>query len=323
MKESISPDKEILEPINQLNIFGYESYFDFFEKLYQKNKLPNSILLSGAKGLGKATFLYHFINYLLSKDEEYKYDRKKFLINPKNQTYKLIKSQAHTNLFTLDSHNEEKIKIEQIRQLLLFLNKSAYYKGIKIILIDNAEFLNINSSNALLKAIEEPSNNTFFFIINNDSKKILNTIKSRCIDFKINFSMQEKKKAFLNIAKSYDLNFNESDLNNFFRFDTQGNLLRYLVELKGTDFTMSENCYSCITYFIDLYNAKNDPKILNYISLFAQNFYSHLSLKNSFSIPYYYKNLNKILYLIDNTKKFHLDKKNLVFSINKIIRNER
>ena len=35
------------------------------------------------------------------------------------------------------------------------------------------------------------------------------------------------------------------------------------------------------------------------------------------------RNLNKILYLIDNMKKFHLDKKNLIFSIDKIIKNER
>ena len=60
---------------------------------------------------------------------------------------------------------EKKIKIEQIRKLLVFLSKSTYYKGVKIVLLDNAEYLNINSSNALLKAIEEPSKDTYFFII--------------------------------------------------------------------------------------------------------------------------------------------------------------
>ena len=53
-------------------------YFNFFDKLYQKNKLPNSILLSGNKGLGKATFAYHFINFLLSQGEENKYIKKNF-----------------------------------------------------------------------------------------------------------------------------------------------------------------------------------------------------------------------------------------------------
>ena len=57
-------NSEILSPINQLYLYGYKSYFDFFIKLFKKNKLPNTILLSGLKGIGKATFVYHFINYL-------------------------------------------------------------------------------------------------------------------------------------------------------------------------------------------------------------------------------------------------------------------
>ena len=55
------------------------------------------------------------------------------------------------------------IKIEQVRNLKNFLYKSTYLKNVKIVLIDDAEKLNINSSNALLKALEEPSKNTFFF----------------------------------------------------------------------------------------------------------------------------------------------------------------
>ena len=155
---------EIIKPNAQLNLFGYEKHFKFFDKLYEKNRLPNSMLLSGPKGLGKSTFIYHFINYLLSKGEKYNYDKEKFSIDQNNSTYKLIQNGTHANLFLLDAtNNEENIKIEQIRKLLLFLNKSTYYKGLKIVLLDNAEYLNVNSSNALLKAIEEPSINTFFF----------------------------------------------------------------------------------------------------------------------------------------------------------------
>ena len=314
---------EVINPINQLNLFGYESYFEFFDKLYRKNKLPNSMLLSGQKGLGKSTFAHHFINHLLSKDEKYTYDRKNFFIDPNNSTYNLIQAGTHTNLFILDAVNYDNIKIEQIRRLLLFLNKSSYYKGLKIVLLDNAENLNINSSNALLKAIEEPSKDTYFFIINNDSQKILDTIKSRCIDFKINFNFLEKKKIFSEIAQGYDLNFSESDLDNFLYFDTHGNLLKYLFTLKSSSYKISEDYLPCISYLLNLYSLKNDPKLLGTISLFIQKFYNHLSLKNTSLINKYYRNLNKILYLIDDMKKFHLDRKNLIFSIDKIVKNER
>ena len=315
--------EEVTKPKSQLNLYGYESYFKFFNKLYVQDKLPNSILISGQKGLGKSTFTYHFINFLLSKGEKNEYNRRDYLIDPNNSTYKSIQSGTHANLFILDAIDGENIKIDQIRKLLLFLNKSTYYKSVKIVLLDNAEYLNINSSNALLKAIEEPSKDTYFFIINNDSQKIMNTIKSRCIDFVINFNFLEKKNIFNKIAQTYSLNFTESDLDIFLYFDTHGNLLKYLSTLKNSDFKISKDYLSCISYFMDLYNEKTDPKLLGFITLFIQNFYNQLSLKNSLFINNYYRNLNKILYLIDNMKKFHLDKKNLIFSIDKIIKNER
>ena len=315
---------EIIKPNVQLNLFGYEDYFKSFDEMYENNRLPNTMLLSGAKGLGKSTFIYHFINYLLSKGEKYNYDKEKFSIDQNNSTYKLIQNGTHANLFVLDStNNEENIKIEQIRRLQLFLNKSTYYKRLKLVLLDNAEYLNVHSSNALLKAIEEPSENTFFFIINNNSQKILDTIKSRCIDFKFNFNLSEKKDIFYKISKSYDFNYTETDLNNFLNFETHGNLLNYLSILKDSGFNISKNYSSCISYLLDLYAAKTDTKILSFISLFVQSFYNQLSLENTFFLSSYQKNLNKILYLINNMKKFHLDKKNLIFTIDKIIKNER
>ena len=65
-------DTQIAPAKNQLRLFGFEDYFNYFIKLYEKSKLPNSILLSGPKGLGKSTFAYHIINYLLSKDSKTK-----------------------------------------------------------------------------------------------------------------------------------------------------------------------------------------------------------------------------------------------------------
>ena len=59
---NINPKKkEILNPVNQLTLFGYENYFNIFIKLFKNNKLPNRVLLNGPKGIGKATFAYHFI----------------------------------------------------------------------------------------------------------------------------------------------------------------------------------------------------------------------------------------------------------------------
>ena len=186
---------DICEPRGQSRLYGYDDYFHSFRNLYKKNKLPNVILLSGQKGLGKSTFAYHFINYLLSKSEENEYSLKDFTINTNNSTFKLIQDQIHPNLFLLENILSEKdIKIDQVRKLLKYLSKSTYLQNLKIVLIDNAEFLNQNSSNALLKSLEEPTMNTFFFIINNSFSRVPDTIKSRCVEYKFHFNAIEKKK---------------------------------------------------------------------------------------------------------------------------------
>ena len=69
-----------LSPIKQTNLYGLENDFDEFVKLYNNKKLPNKILLSGQKGIGKSTLCYHLINFILSKDEDNSYDLKNHAI---------------------------------------------------------------------------------------------------------------------------------------------------------------------------------------------------------------------------------------------------
>ena len=87
---------EILNPKSQLDLFGYNKLFDSFITLNKKKKLPNVMLFSGAKGLGKATFAYHVINYLLSIGEDNKYLSENFRINPDNVSFKLLQNKHGT-----------------------------------------------------------------------------------------------------------------------------------------------------------------------------------------------------------------------------------
>ena len=78
--------------------------------------------------------------------------------------------------------------------MIVYTNKSSFNNMPRFILIDNIENLNKNSINALLKIIEEPNDNIFFILINNNEKNVLPTLKSRCLNFKINFSFNESMK---------------------------------------------------------------------------------------------------------------------------------
>ena len=215
-----------MRPINQTKLFGLNKFINELIQLDKINKLPNKILLSGQKGIGKSTLAYHFINYALSKNEDLKYDDVTLKINTENRTYKTILNQSNPNFFLIDINLENKtINIDQIRRLISYLSKSSLNDKPRFILIDNIEFLNFNSINALLKVLEEPSLNTNFILINND-KKVLPTLFSRCINFKISLTNKEN----LIIADQlFDGKLNElinSDLINYYL--TAGNIYKLI-----------------------------------------------------------------------------------------------
>ena len=159
-------------------------FFNEIIPLYNQKKMPTKILLSGKKGLGKSTLAYHVINYILSYNEDLKYDSIKLSINKDNRSFKLLKNNSHPNFYLIDLINDKKnIDVSQIREMIAYTNKSAFNNMARFILIDNIENLNKNSVNALLKIIEEPNENLFFILINNSEKYILPTLKSRCLTF--------------------------------------------------------------------------------------------------------------------------------------------
>ena len=105
------------EPINQTKLFGLNIFINELIQLEQKNMLPNKILLSGQKGIGKSTLAYHFINYVLSKNEEFKYNVDDLEINTNNHSYKLSLNKSNPNLILVDVNVDKKmIDINQIRE---------------------------------------------------------------------------------------------------------------------------------------------------------------------------------------------------------------
>ena len=180
-----------LRPSNQKKIYGLNNELIELINLYKNDKLPNKILLSGQKGVGKATLAYHLINFVLSQNEDFSYDLNNFSINPENKTFKLIQNKSNPNFILIDVvKDKQNIDISQIRNLKKDLEKTSFNNKPKFVLIDNIEFLNVNSINSILKILEEPPINTYFLLINNE-KKILPTLRSRCLNFRVFLSNQK------------------------------------------------------------------------------------------------------------------------------------
>ena len=102
-KKMREKSEEIIDPINQLRLYGYKKYFDLLKNLFAKKKLPNCILLSGQEGIGKSTFAYHLTNYIFSKEENDKYDFENNIINKNNYSFNLVKKNSHPNFFLVSN----------------------------------------------------------------------------------------------------------------------------------------------------------------------------------------------------------------------------
>ena len=116
----------------QKKLFLYDQYFKLFINLYKNNLLPNKILLTGQSGLGKSTFAYHFINFILSDKEDFSYDFMNFTINPLNRSFRLINQQYHSNFYLIENFiHKRTIDIKQVKNMISYLNKTSFQKKIK------------------------------------------------------------------------------------------------------------------------------------------------------------------------------------------------
>jgi len=289
---------------NQLKLYGLEDYLNELINLYDDKKLPNKILLSGQKGIGKCTLAYHLINYILSKDEEFPYDLNSSSINRENRSYKLIQNGSNMNFALIDILTDKKnIDISQIRDLILILNKSSFNTKSRIVLIDNIEFLNINSVNALLKILEEPNDNIYFILINNN-KEVLETIKSRCLNFKVSLSHKTSLEISNKLVEKNIFDIINKDLINY--YFTPGQIYN-LVEFsnKHKIELLKFNLNEFILFLIEnSFYKKNQFIRLFLYELIEFYFVTKISLNDiSFS--------NRFLKKINNVKKFNLDDETL------------
>ena len=163
-------------------LIGFEKIFSILKENIINKTLSNSLIFYGNKGIGKSTLAYFLINNVF--DEIYKE-------NPSSNHTNLIYNDSHPNVRVLRKEYDEKTKkiknsiiINQIRELESFIYQFSIDGSPKFIIIDSSDDLNINSSNALLKILEEPKKNIYIILITSKISKLLPTIRSRCIKFK-------------------------------------------------------------------------------------------------------------------------------------------
>ncbi len=304
-----------LSPINQTKLYSLDNYLNDFVKLSNNNKLPSKILLSGLKGIGKSTLAYHLINYVLSKNEEHSYNLENLTINNENQSFKLILNGTNPNFYLIDiNYDKKNIDINQIRELINNLNKSSFNLKPRFVLIDNIEYLNLNSVNALLKILEEPNENIHFILIHNN-KKIISTLLSRCLNFRITLSKNQINEINDNLFNTDIKNLINNDLINY--YNTPGNIYDLLKFSKEKEIDLkSLNLKKFLSLSINKLYFKEDIKIKNLLYNMIEFFLlEKVSIMYSDLSSYFLKRIKE-------TKNFNLDDESLFLEINSKLLNE-
>ena len=304
-----------LEPINQTKLYGLEKYFTELVNFYKNGNYPNKIIFSGQKGIGKATLAFHFINYVLTINDEKKYDTESYQINSESSEFKTINNKSNTNLITIDVNEDKKsIDINQIRELIINLNKSSFNKKPRFVLIDNIELLNINSINALLKILEEPNENINFILIHNN-RKILSTLLSRCINFKISLSNNDYLKISNQLLNDDLNNLVSNELINY--YFTPGEIYQLVQFSSENDYDLSNiDLKSFLKLLINDSQYKKNNFINNMMYSLTEFYFRKLNQSFSTLLNEKYSYFIK---RISDTKTYNLDKESLFIEFNEEI----
>ncbi len=303
-----------LNPLNQIELYGLNNDIKYLIKLFHKKKLPNKILLTGRKGIGKCTLAYHLVNYILSQSEEYEYDAKRFSINRNNKSFKLISNGTNPNFNLIDLNNDKKnIEIDQIRNLIIKMNKSSFNTKPRFVLIDNTEFLNKNSINALLKTLEEPNENIYFILINNQ-KKLLNTLTSRCINFNLSLSNAKSIEVINKLLDDDVFKFINKDFLDY--YFSPGNIYNLINFSKNNQLELKE---INLKVFLQIIISEKYYKKENSLRYLFYDFFEIFLKKTAkiIDIDYY----NQFIRKIYDMKKYNLDEETFFLEFNNKILN--
>lgn len=196
---------EIPAPRSNPHLFGHEAAEQRFQQEFAQGKLHHAYLMTGPKGIGKATLAYRFARHILATGavQAKKLDTgmvSLFGDTPEPETsvskeqddalFRRIAAGSHTDLLSISPAFDAKkgtekniISVEDARKVPEFLSLTPAEGAWRVVIVDAVDQLNANAANALLKILEEPPAAAILLLVCHEPGAILSTIKSRCRKF--------------------------------------------------------------------------------------------------------------------------------------------
>lgn len=157
------------------NIIGQERALRILLGTLKRNRVPSSILLSGDSGIGKRLAAINYakaVNCLEPAD---------FDCCDKCMSCKKIDSEMHPDVSMIVPENDV-ITIETIRNTQEVISLRPYEGRKKVLIVDDADAMNIYAANAFLKTLEEPPDDSLIILISSNPERLPDTIRSRCVN---------------------------------------------------------------------------------------------------------------------------------------------
>ena len=201
-------------PSTTASLIGHEAAERTFLEAFNQDRLHHAWLISGPKGVGKATLAWKFAKFLLTQPADngpglfgdaLQNEPPTFLdVDPESPDVQRLEAGGHGGLRLIERTVNEKtgklrndIVIDDIRGVIKFFAQTSAEGGWRVAIVDAADEMNTNAANALLKILEEPPEKSILFLVAHAPGKLLPTIKSRCRTLKLQALSEESVQAVL------------------------------------------------------------------------------------------------------------------------------
>jgi DNA polymerase-3 subunit delta' len=177
-----------LSPRTNPDLAGQGAAEAAFLSAWRSGRVPHAWLISGPRGVGKATFAFRVARFVLSGGVG-----DGLALAADHPTFRRVAVGSHGDLMVLQPgmiHPETKketkeIVVDHVRAVVEFLTRTSAEGGWRAAIIDTAETMNRNAANALLKILEEPPAQCLVLLTSSAPGALLPTIRSRCRQLKM------------------------------------------------------------------------------------------------------------------------------------------
>lgn len=221
------------EPRHSNTCLGFDAQEKQILNLYESGQMPHALIFSGPQGIGKSTFAYRVARFLLKNGLKNNDNDQGGLfgetlpsepltsldVNNDDPTFTQVAAGGHSDLLTIERQIDAKkgtrkanLDVDTARKVAPFLRMTASNGGWRVVIIDDADTMNRNAQNALLKILEEPPKNTLLILITHRLGAMIPTIRSRCRTINCQPLSEEHMKTLLNKVAGSTLSNDEENM---------------------------------------------------------------------------------------------------------------